>query len=245
MLCDRLAINSITFLTFIKAVTIANMDKLLEIITIQPASEDRAKPLVKPKGVIVALHGWGSNANDLAALAPILNLPDYLMLFPQAPFDHPNVSGGRMWYDFQTNNSNQLQTSRNLLKAYLQSVLRSQTTNIPIFLLGFSQGGAMTLDFALEAPTSNGNGGRFAGFICLSGYLHPDRQTAKPKTAIASPVLIIHGTRDSVVPIIAAQSAKITLTKLGAKVTYAEFVMGHEINPQAIAAVRAFILKNS
>jgi phospholipase/carboxylesterase len=193
----------------------------------------------------VALHGWGANAEDLAALAPVLNLPDYLMLFPQAPFDHPNVSGGRMWYDFQTNNSNQLQTSRNLLKAYLQSVLGSQTTNIPIFLLGFSQGGAMTLDFALEPPVSIGNGGRFAGFICLSGYLHPNHQTAKPQTDITSSVLIIHGTKDPVVPVIAAQSARTTLTKLGAEVTYAEFVMGHEINPQAIAAVRAFILKFS
>ncbi len=222
------------------------MDKLLEIITIQPASENRAKPLVKPKGVIVALHGWGSNAKDLAALAPVLNLPDYLMLFPQAPFAHPSVGDGRMWYDFQNPNSNQLQTSRNLLKAYLQSVLTSQTTDIPIFLLGFSQGGAMTLDFALEPLiANNANEGYLAGFICLSGYLHPDRQTAKPQTAITSSVLIIHGTKDPVVPIIAAQSAKITLTKLGAKVTYAEFTMGHEINPQAIATVRKFILENS
>lgn len=217
------------------------MDKLLEIITIQPTSEDSKSPvksLVKPKGVIVALHGWGSNAQDLAALAPVLNLPDYLMLFPQAPFVHPNVSDGRMWYDFQNPNSNQLQASRNLLKTYLESVL-TQAEGIPLFLLGFSQGGAMTLDFALTPIASNKNS--ITGFICLSGYLHPDLQ-ANTQTAITSSVLIIHGTKDPVVPVIAAQSAKLTLTKLGAKVTYAEFTMGHEINPQAIADVRKFIL---
>jgi phospholipase/carboxylesterase len=202
------------------------MDKSLEVLTIPSSS--------KPQGVIVALHGWGANAEDLAGLAPVIDLPNYLMLFPQAPFDHPNADGGKMWYDFQNPNSTQLAESRSQLQAYLASLAEM---NIPTFLLGFSQGGAMTLDIGLD-PNLEAN---LAGLISLSGYLHPNI----PPTAIASPILIIHGTRDSVVPVIAAQSAKTTLTKLGAKVSYAEFPMGHEINDEAIALVRKFILENS
>jgi phospholipase/carboxylesterase len=206
------------------------MDKSLEVITIPPSS--------KPQGVIVALHGWGANAGDLAGLAPVIDLPNYLMLFPQAPFVHPNVDSGKMWYDFQNPSENsgstQLQESRSQLRAYLASLAEM---NIPTFLLGFSQGGAMTLDIGLD-PNLQPN---LAGLISLSGYLHPNI----PQTAIASPILIIHGTIDPVVPVIAAQSAKTTLTKLGAKVSYAEFQMGHEINPEAIALVRKFILENS
>jgi phospholipase/carboxylesterase len=198
------------------------MDKLSNIITI-PAISD-------PVGAIVALHGWGANAQDLANLAPAFNVPNYLMLFPEAPFDRPNISGGKMWYDFQDLTSSQLQVSKALLKTYLESLAGM---NIPIFLLGFSQGAAMTLDVGLEL--------NLAGLICLSGYLHPNIT----KTASTSPILIIHGTQDQVVPLIAAQSAKASLTKMGAKVTYAEFAMGHEINGSAIATIRTFILKNS
>jgi len=198
------------------------MDKLSNIITIPAISA--------PKGAIVALHGWGANAQDLANLAPAFNVPSYLMLFPEAPFDRPNVQGGKMWYDFQDLTSTQLQVSKALLKAYLESLA---VMDIPIFLLGFSQGAAMTLDVGLEL--------NLAGLICLSGYLHP----SITKTVTTSPILIIHGTQDQVVPVIAAQSAKATLTNIGAKVTYAEFAMGHEINGLAIATVRTFILENS
>ncbi len=213
-------------LTLYQGGTDHKMGKLLKTITIQSSS--------KPQGVIIGLHGWGSNVEDLAELAPILNLSNYIMLFPQAPFDHPNVYGGRMWYDFQNPNSTQLQESRSQLKDYINSILGSESLlNLPVFLLGFSQGGAMTLDVGLEL--------KLTGLISLSGYLHPDIA----KITLNIPILIVHGVQDTVVPIIAAQSAKNTLSKLGAKVSYEEFQMGHEINAKAIAIVRAFILDNS
>ncbi|AFY72317.1 putative esterase [Synechococcus sp. PCC 7502] len=202
----------------------------METITIQANST--------PQGVIIALHGWGANAEDLAELAPILNLPNYTKLFVQAPFDHPNVYGGRMWYDFQNPNSNQLAESRSQLKTYIASIVTSESfSHLPVFLLGFSQGGAMTLDVGLEL--------KLAGLISLSGYLHSDIANNAIATPIFTPILIVHGVRDAVVPVIAAQSAKTTLTKLGAKVSYHEFDMGHEINLEAIATVRNFILENS
>lgn len=92
----------------------------------------------------------------------------------------------------------------------------------------------MTLDF-LEFT------GNLAGLISLSGYLHPDFKLSDQ----APPVLIVHGSQDQVVPIIAAQSTRATLTKLRLKVNYHELNMGHEINPEAIATIRQFILANS
>ncbi|NER81917.1 MAG: hypothetical protein F6K42_20595 [Leptolyngbya sp. SIO1D8] len=35
--------------------------------------------------LFVGLHGWGANAQDLAALADYLALPGYYMIFPDAP----------------------------------------------------------------------------------------------------------------------------------------------------------------
>ncbi len=206
------------------------MQNSLEIITIQPQTLSQSLSHSKPQGVIVALHGYGANAADLAELAPELDLPNYLMLFPQAPFAHQNAKNGKIWYEFNDSNANQLQISRERLKTYLTEVV---LMGIPTFLLGFSQGGAMTLDIAQDASAAL----NLAGYICLSGYLHPDLKAS----AVNASILMVHGTEDAVVPIIAAKSAEISLTKLGAKVSYVEFAMGHTINAATLAAVKAFV----
>ena len=185
-----------------------------------------------PTGLIVVLHGWGANAQDLAPLTSLLQLPDYQFILPNAPFPHPYASTGRAWYDFQRNNDG-LAVSRQQLSEWLQSL--EQKTQIPLsrtILCGFSQGAAMTLDVGLNVP--------FAGLIALSGYLHPITQLTNQAIP---PVLIVHGRQDSVVPLSAAQNARDSLIKLGVSVEYQEFDMGHEVRPAALERVRSFILE--
>lgn len=193
-----------------------------------PATADR-----KSVASIVALHGWGANARDLTSLAPAFNLPDYQFVFPEAPFPHPQVPGGKMWYDLQGNDSKGLVESRQLLREFLLSLENS--TGVPLsrtILGGFSQGGAMTLDVGLTLP--------LAGLICLSGYLHP----LSPVVGSAlPPVLIAHGTRDTVVSVTAAIRARDSFTAWGAPVQYQEFNMGHEILPEVVDVMRSFVVK--
>ncbi len=179
----------------------------------------------------MVLHGWGANAQDLATVVPFLNLPDYQFVLPDAPFNHPQVAGGKAWYDFQKNNQGYYQ-SKQLLNDWLLSLAKD--TGVPLnrtILSGFSQGAAMTLDVGLHLP--------LAGLVALSGYLHPI--TESPNSAIA-PILLVHGRQDSVVPLSAAQKARDNLQAMGAKVQYQEFDMGHEIRPEVIALIRNFIV---
>lgn len=91
----------------------------------------------------------------------------------------------------------------------------------------------MTLDVGLKLP--------LAGLVCLSGYLHPIPDGTKPDSF--PPVLIVHGTRDTVVPLSAAQKARDTLSALGVKVQYQEFDMGHEAIPGVFSLMRSFVLQ--
>jgi phospholipase/carboxylesterase len=189
-----------------------------------------------PKGLIVLLHGWGANAQDLASLAPLLNLPEYQFFCPDAPFPHPHVFEGKMWYDLETSEHTGLRESQRLLSDWLKG-LESQT-GIPLsrtVLAGFSQGGAMTLDVGLGLESSQ----PLAGLVVFSGYLHSpiDRQTL-PRP----PVLMLHGTQDSIVPVTAARQARDTLTQLGMTTNYREFDIAHEICPEEIALMREFVL---
>ena len=198
----------------------------LTAITVPPT---RGLP---PSGTIIALHGFGANAEDLASLAPFLNLPDYQFIFPLAPFPHPSVSGGKMWYDFDANRG--YAESRQLLTDWLLSL--ENQTGVPLsrtILSGFSQGGAMTLDVGLTLP--------LAGLVSLSGYLHPISASMNKNSF--PPVLIVHGRQDRVVPLSSAIKARDTLLSLGVSVEYREFDMGHEVQPDVLNLFRSFVLR--
>ena len=188
---------------------------------------------------LVALHGWGANAADLAGLAPYLKLPHFAMTFPDAPHPHPQVPGGRMWYGFpwgydfrQPHDFEQqadLQTSRQLLKDWLLNL--AESSGIPLertILAGFSQGGAMTLDIGGQLP--------LAGQIILSGYRHGT--VAPPVTP--RPVMMVHGTFDPVVPLENAYEARDTLEQQDQPVAFQTVAMGHEILPSVINAIATF-----
>jgi phospholipase/carboxylesterase len=204
------------------------MTKTLDFIKVSPQTG------VTPPGLIVTLHGWGANAQDVASLLPFVNLPNYQFLFPNAPFVYPHSPGGRAWYDLREENRFQgLLESRLLLTDWLKSI--EGNTGIPLsrtILSGFSQGGAMTLDVGLELP--------LAGLVVMSGYLHPGAgNTAKSSLP---PILIMHGRQDTVIPLSAALRAREVVESLGGIVEYHEFDTGHEISPQMLKLLRDFVV---
>jgi phospholipase/carboxylesterase len=184
-----------------------------------------------PTGLIVCLHGFTGNSQQLAPFAPMFNLPEYQFLFPDAPYSNPY--GGRMWYNLRNQDYQGLQASRQQLTDWLKSL--ESSTGVPLsrtILAGFSQGAAMTLDVGLSLP--------LAGLVCLSGYLH-----SKPEPTVRKsfpPVLIVHGRQDYMVPLSSAQSARDSLTASGVTVKYQEFDMGHIVIPPVLALMRSFIL---
>ena len=186
--------------------------------------------------LLVVLHGWGANYEDFVPCAKMLNLPGFGYFFPNAPFEHFQVPGGRAWYALESKEFTGLEQSRAKLINWLQSL--ESNTGVPLertIMAGFSQGGAMTLDVGATLPLTA---------ICsLSGYLHYQPQDREKVNF--PPVLIVHGKQDPVVPVQAAQQARDELTKIGASVQYQEFDMGHEVQPAALQLLRQFIIQVS
>jgi phospholipase/carboxylesterase len=200
----------------------------LEFLTIPPQTKQT------PTSQIIMLHGWGANSEDLASLAPYLNLPDYQFIFPNAPFPYPYSPGGRAWYDLRSDNMYKgLPECEEILTEWILSLERS--LEVPLsrtILSGFSQGGAMTLDIGLKLP--------LAGLVSMSGYWHDSK--AK-NNILGAPTLIMHGKQDSVVPLTAAIKAREELLALNVPVEYQEFNAEHEINMEMLGVLRNFILK--
>lgn len=191
--------------------------------------------------LFIGLHGWGANGADLAALGPYLDLPTFIKVFPDAPFPHPLAPGGRMWYGFPTGYDFQsphdfaaqadLQETQQVLKDWIECT--ATRVKVPLertVVAGFSQGGAMAMDVALSLPV--------AAVLVLSGYLHAEPSPHDPP----SPVLMVHGRQDPVVPLAKAQEARDRLTALEVPVTYHEWDMGHEIQMPILQLIERFCL---
>ncbi len=196
-----------------------------------------------PHPTILALHGWGANALDLLGLAPYLAGGRFLTICPQGPIEVP--LGGRGvgygWFPLALDRPPDLPAiagARDQLRAFLDAAHeRYPIDRKKIVVLGFSQGGVMAYGLALAEPE------RFAAVAVLSSWLPKElaglfgAKDAKP----LPPMLVQHGALDELIEIARARESVEILRGLGPNVAYREYDMGHEINPQSLAELSAWL----
>lgn len=193
-----------------------------------------------PTAVVVAMHGLGATAEDLAGVAGMLGLPGVRWVFPQGwmPVHHA-FGQGWAWFDLPPNHRAGVLESRRRLLALLDEIVTAGTPSERIVVTGFSQGGVMTLDAGLRYPR------RLAGLAPLSGYLF-DPETLPTEMAPAqagTPVFVAHGTFDDVVPIAGSRQATEALRRAGLAVDFREYPMAHQITPEVARDLRAFLTR--
>ena len=109
----------------------------------------------------------------------------------------------------------------------------------PIIIRGFSQGGVMAMEAGVNYK------GKIAGIVSMSGYMPDPAATLKNAAAsFDTPILLVHGTEDDVVPIQGSRFAEDALRQTGYKPVLKEFIMGHEISQGSLIAVREFLKKH-
>lgn len=182
-----------------------------------------------PKALVLILHGWGSNAEDVAGLVPALELGDCWVSAPDGPLKHPYSDVGKMWYDLENPEWPGLEQSKALVQEHLEELIKeSGLTPSQTVLMGFSQGGAMALEAGLSLS--------LGGIAVFSGYLHPE--LTKVPLESTPPVFITHGRQDAVVPFKAAEQTCQFLQACNGTVDFEPFDMGHEISLEALTAAQ-------
>ena len=188
-----------------------------------------------PFPLVVALHGWGSNAHDLLGLAPVLNRGELLVLSPQGPVTFPIAQGvpGHGWFDLTREgppDPSEIKQAADLVEAFVEAA----TARYPVdprkrVLLGFSQGGVLAYELALRNPSA------WAGVAALSSWLPEELVRAAGSPSLETlPVFVTHGTQDPMIPVERAQESRERLNTLGALLTYREHEMEHEVRPEAL-----------
>jgi len=122
----------------------------------------RGQPLGQARRAMIMVHGRGADAADILGLAGELDLNDFALVAPQAT--------SYSWYPYSflapvEHNEPWLSSALNLLEGLVERLLAQGLPEEDIYLLGFSQGACLSVEFAARS------GRRFGGVFVLSGGL--------------------------------------------------------------------------
>ncbi|MCY4013063.1 MAG: alpha/beta hydrolase-fold protein [Gammaproteobacteria bacterium] len=196
-------------------------------------------------GTVIWLHGLGADGNDFEPVAAMLDLANPVrFVFPHAPTRAVTINGGmemRAWYDVDPraplSGTADIETSASQVEELVEA---EEARGIPrdrVVLAGFSQGGVIALHLGLRSTA------RFAGIMALSTYVH-DHEHIGEEVSFASidvPILMAHGQMDPMIPIARAITSRESLTSLGYDVDWRVYGMGHQVCPEEIADISAWL----
>jgi phospholipase/carboxylesterase len=198
-----------------------------------------------PESLVILLHGVGANGADLAPLGEALRkfLPESVFAAPDAPDAFEGGGFGRQWFSIvginAINRAHRIEQAR----AGFDRVVAGEIEKAGfggrldrVALFGFSQGAIM----ALDAVTA----GRWAvaAVVAASGRL---ALRPGPAPAAATPVLLLHGARDDVVPVEESIEAKRILESAGFAVAAEIFpALGHGVSLEGLEAAGAFLARS-
>ena len=208
-------------------------------------------PKQKSMGTVIWMHGLGANHHDFDSLVPDLWHGDQLPLrfvFPNAPTRTVTINNHMMmraWYDVYSltdlirEDQAGIQASEALITEIIQSEINNGTPANRIVLAGFSQGGAMALYTGVRQKQ------KIAGILAMSCYLplfHEHNKHAED-TNLQTPIFITHGTHDTVLPCFAGKMAYDIIHQTHPNTQWKEYSMEHEIIPEEIHDIRAWLMK--
>ena len=193
-----------------------------------PAKSRTARQLV------VFLHGYGADGNDLIAIAQQWQslLPDAAFVAPHAPDRCAQSPSGRQWFPLTMRDPEERWTGAVTARAGLDAFLDAELERLGLddtrlALVGFSQGTMMALHVGLRRRRSP------AAILGYSGVLvgpeHLDEATGQP------PVLLVHGDADQVIPLDALFLSAEGLMQAGIPCQWhLSLGVGHGIDPAGL-----------
>jgi phospholipase/carboxylesterase len=188
-----------------------------------------------PTYSVIWLHGLGASGHDFVPIVPELKLPAekaVRFIFPHAPERPVTVNGGYImpsWYDIfsmeleREIDETQILASAAAVHQFIDRELERGVNSENVILAGFSQGGAVAYQAALTYPK------RLGGLMAMSTYFATPTLCQQTEVNAQLPILIQHGTADSVVPELLGRQAHARLESGGWSSQYKTYPMDHEV----------------
>ena len=189
-----------------------------------------------PQKVVIAIHGWTGDVSSMEPVARSLRLPDTKWVFPQAPYK--SDKSGYTWFDGNDETGWKYKDSFKIISSLIQDLIDQGFKYNEIFLLGFSQGACLTMEWIIRQPFSIGGIIPIAGFIKYKDRFKIDATLESKGTQI----LLIHGDKDEIIHPEESEKALKLFQSLGYNVNLHILSTGHKIPLSANNLIQQFIL---
>ena len=191
--------------------------------------------------LVVLMHGRGADRFDLVGLAPAL-APDAVVVCPEAPWPGApwGYGPGWAWYQFlgrDVPEPESFERSQADLAAFLAELPPHLPVRTgPLVLGGFSQGGVMSMAYALRNPGAAPLVMNFSGFLADHPSVDATRESVRGTRFFWG-----HGTMDPSIPFDLAVEGRARLQGAGAELEARDYRIGHGISPDEAADARAWL----
>lgn len=197
----------------------------------------------KPGHLVVLLHGYGADGNDLIGLAPLLGqlMPDVVFHAPNAPQPCEGNPFGYQWFGISRLDPAialaGVQAAAPVLDAFLDETMAAHGLDeAKTVLVGFSQGTMMALHVGLRRKK------QLAGIVGFSGML-AGAELLQSQLQNKPPVLLVHGDSDEMLPHVLTQRAAEALKAAGLQVgVHIAQGVGHSIDETGLQLAARFLL---
>lgn len=192
-------------------------------------------PLDKAGAAMVMVHGRGATAESILTLVPAFDANEFAFLAPQA--------SGNTWYPNSflapiPSNEPGITSGLAVIEDVIGQIEQAGIAREKIMLLGFSQGGCLSLEFAAR------HAARYGGIACLSGGLIGPDGTPRDYSGTfdGTPAFLGCSDVDFHIPAVRVSESAAVLKRMGANVTMKLYPgMGHLVNEDEIAHVNAMM----
>lgn len=195
-----------------------------------------------PDALVMLLHGYGANGDDLIALADVWRplSPQALFVAPNAPEPVPMTFNGLQWFAIARRDAAEYRQGVARAAPLLQATIDAELAQAKLapsrlVLVGFSQGTMMGLHVGLRRAVAP------AAILGYSGRL-ADGDTLRAEMTAKPPIQLIHGDQDDLIPVAQMHAAAKALTDAGLQVaTHVSRGVGHGIGEDGLRLGGAFI----
>ena len=197
------------------------------------------------RSAVVFLHGYGADGKDLIDLAnPFgMALPNATFISPDAPHLCAMSPQGRQWFPIEEIPKGAIKASVGLLDLIENEAKKLNLTFKDVILIGFSQGAMMSMQCLLINDEQIGAIIGYSGSLREENIYAADHQILEGKHKFSdTPILLVHGEQDEVVPFQSLDKSKNLLTNIGFKVqTLSRQNLAHGIDPEGISKGMEFL----
>ncbi len=189
--------------------------------------------------LLVLLHGYGADEQDLGALLSYLDPTGrFAAVMPRGPAEAPGAPG-YSWYPIDAPDAGAFTGAVDLVDRFVDEQCEELGLERATAIIGgFSQGAGLALAVSLRS----GGSVRPAGVLAMSPFTPGwDALAIDWDAARSVPVLLQHGTEDPMIPVRATRELAEALAAHEVPLVSYEYPMGHQVALESVRDAQAWL----